>query len=171
MKLVFFKEGKKMLSKKKKIFIIVSMAILLVVTGYLNVTLNKSASNSTSEVASELTSADFFATYREDRTLTRNLELEYLDAIITSASSSADYVATATSKKLALVAQMDKELVLEGLIAASGFDDAIVTASGENLNVMVKTAGLTSSDAAKILSIIVDETSTPATNVKIIPVA
>ena len=158
-----------MLSKKKKVFIVLGMAILLVITGYLNVVLNKTASNNATNT--ETASADFFATYREDRTYTRNLELEYLDAIITSTSSSSDYIATATNKKLALVAQMDKELILEGLIAASGFNDAIVTASGDNLNVMVKTDGLTSADAAKILSIIADETSTPATNIKIIPVA
>ena len=158
-----------MLTKKKKLFIVLGMAILLVITGYLNVVLNKTAaSNATT---GETASADFFATYREDRTYTRNLELEYLDAIITSTSSSSDYIATATNKKLALVAQMDKELILEGLIAASGFSDAIVTASGDNLNVMVRSDGLTSSDAAKILSIIADETSTPATNIKIIPVA
>ena len=169
MKIVFMREGKQMLSKKKKIFIVLGMAILLVITGYLNVVLNKSSTNNVT--ASETASADFFATYREDRTYTRNLELEYLDAIITSTSSSSDYIATATNKKLALVAQMDKELILEGLIAASGFSDAIVTVSGDNLNVMVKSDGLTSADAAKILSIIAGETSTPATNIKIIPVA
>ena len=158
-----------MLTKKKKLFIVLGMAILLVITGYLNVVLNKTAANNAA--TSETASADFFATYREDRTYTRNLELEYLDAIITSTSSSSDYIATATNKKLALVAQMDKELILEGLIAASGFSDAIVTASGDNLNVMVRSDGLTSADAAKILSIIADETSTPATNIKIIPVA
>lgn len=157
-----------MLSKKKKLFIILGMAILLVVTGYLNVVLNKTATNPGDSMT---TDANFFATYREDRTYTRNLELEYLDAIITSSSSSSDYVATATNKKLALVAQMEKELILEGLIAGAGFDDAIVTASGDNLNVMVKTASFNGDDAAKILALVVGETSVAASNVKIMPIA
>lgn len=168
MKILFFKEGKSMLSKKKKIFILLGMAVLLVVTGYLNVALNNNASQT---LSNQNTTADFFATYRDDRTYTRNLELEYLDAIITSASSTSDYVATATSKKLALVAQMEKELILEGLIAAAGYEDAIVTASDDNLNVMVKTNGFTADDASKILSLVVDEAEVPATNIKIIPVA
>ena len=152
MKILFFKEGKSMLSKKKKIFILLGMAVLLVVTGYLNVALNNNANQT---LSNQNTTADFFATYRDDRTYTRNLELEYLDAIITSASSTSDYVATATSKKLALVAQMEKELILEGLIAAAGYEDAIVTASDDNLNVMVKTNGFTADDASKILSLVV----------------
>lgn len=167
MKILFFKEGKSMLTKKKKIFILLGMAILLVVTGYLNVALNRSANDN---IANQTASANFFSTYREDRNYTRNLELEYLDAIITSTSSTSDYVATATSKKLALVAQMEKELILEGLISAAGFEDAIVTASGDNLNVIVKTNGLTSADAAKILSLVVNEAKVPATSVKVIPV-
>ncbi len=157
-----------MLTKKKKIFILLGMAILLVVTGYLNIALNKATNEN---LDNQVSSANFFATYREDRNYTRNLELEYLDAIITSTSSTSDYVATATSKKLALVAQMEKELILEGLIAGAGFEDAIVTASDDNLNILVKTNGLTSSDAAKILSLVVEEAEVPATNVKIIPVA
>ena len=96
-----------MLTKKKKIFILLGMAILLVVTGYLNIALNKATNEN---LDNQVSSANFFATYREDRNYTRNLELEYLDAIITSTSSTSDYVATATSKKLALVAQMEKEL-------------------------------------------------------------
>ena len=164
MKILFMKEGKSMLTKKKKLFIILGLAILLVVTGYLNVRLNSSSSDLAS--ATEQTS-DFFATYRADRNYTRNLELEYLDAIITSASSTADYISTATNQKLALVAQMDRELILEGLIASAGFKDAIVTGSSENLNVIVKSDGLTSADVAKILTIVVDETKMNATNIKI----
>ena len=157
-----------MLTKKKKLFILIGMAILLVVTGYLNVALTRTASKTPTGTTTE---TNFFATYRADRTYTRNLALEYLDAIITSSSSSSDYVATATNKKLALVAQMEKELVLEGLISAAGYDDAIVTVSGDNLNVIVKTNGFTGDDAARILTIVVDETKMRAANIKIVPVA
>lgn len=163
MKIVFMKEGKSMLTKKKKFFIILGMAILLVVTGYLNVKLN-----STTQIAQTTEiEGDFFATYRQDRNYTRNLELSYLDAIITSSSSTADYVSTATNKKLALVAQMDRELILEGLIAGAGFQDVIVSGSADNLNIIVKSDGLTSNDVAKILTIVTEETKIDATNVKI----
>ena len=157
-----------MLTRKKKLFIILGLALLLIVTGYLNVALNSNTS-----IASETatTSADFFAAYRQDRNYTRNLELEYLDAIITSTNSTADYVSTATNKKLALVAQMDRELILEGLIASAGFSDVIVTGSADNLNIIVKSDGLTSNDVAKILTIVVDETKINPSNVKITSLA
>ena len=167
MKILFMKEGKGMLTKKKKFFIILGMVVLLVITGYLNIKLN----SSTNVASTPTVSADFFSTYRQDRNYTRNLELEYLDAIITSTGSTADYVSTATNKKLALVAQMDRELILEGLISAAGFDDAIVTGSSESLNIIVKSDGLTSNDVAKILTIVVDETHISPTNIKISSIA
>ena len=50
MKILFFKEGRKMFSKRKKIFVLVSMVLLLVVTGFLNVYFNKTDSGSLSKV-------------------------------------------------------------------------------------------------------------------------
>ena len=66
---------------------------------------------------------------------------------------------------------MESELVLEGLIAACGYEDVIVTSTDDNTNVFVKTsAGLNSDEVASILSILTTETDVLASNVKIIPV-
>ena len=59
--------------------------------------------------------------------------------------------------------------MLEGLIKALGFEDAVVTSTTENINVIVKCGEMTGTQAAQILEIIVTETETNATNVRIIP--
>ena len=66
---------------------------------------------------------------------------------------------------------MEKELILEGLIKAKGFEDAVVTIGSSYYNVIVKDNGtLEDGGANKILSVIQTETGTSANNVKIIPV-
>jgi len=155
-----------MLTKRKKLFIILSMVAILVVTGYLNVALS-SSSQSLSETTT--TSANFFSSCRADKLSTRNLQIEYLNSIIESSSDQAQ-ITEANAKKMAISNRIEYETTLEGLIMASGFEDVIVTESDSSISVMVKSNGLTSTDVAKILAIIVDETNVDATNVKVIPV-
>ena len=85
-----------MLKKKTKIFILIAMVLLLGVTGYLNVALNNNATTPTSSGA--ITTANYFATYREDRQSTRDQELLYYDAIITSETSTAEAIKNAETK-------------------------------------------------------------------------
>ncbi len=165
MKIIFFKEGKKM-SKKKKIFILVSMVLLLVITGYLNVALN----GNESELETTTTSANFFTSCRADKLASRNYQIEIYDSIIAS-STDATEIANAKAMKAEIAAKMEAEQVLESLIAATGYEDVIVTNSDDNMNVFVKTStGLTGDEVAKILSILTNEAKVLATNVKIIPV-
>lgn len=166
MKVVYFKEGTYMLSKKKKIFILVSMVLLLVVTGALNVVLNRNES----EIQTSTTTANFFTTCRADKLASRNYQIEIFDSIIATSTNAQD-VADAKAQKAAIASKMESELILEGMIAATGYEDVIVTSTDDNMNVFVKTStGLTSDEVAKILSILVTEAKVLATNVKIIPV-
>ena len=158
-----------MLGKKGKIFVLAGMIALLVVTGVLNIYLNKSAQKANAGTDT-VTSADFFAAYRTDRTETRNQTIMYLDTIIKDEASSEEAVKKAEDDKLALTSAMDTELVLEGLIKAAGLEDAVVTASTENVNIIIKSASLTSEQVAKVLEIVTAETGKTASNVRIIPV-
>ena len=65
---------------------------------------------------------------------------------------------------------METELVIEGLIKSLGFEDAVVTNTTENINVIVKSPELTADEAAQILEIVVSETDKTANDVRIIPV-
>lgn len=156
------------MSKKKKIIILATMFVLLVVTGYLNIVLNGNATTTTN--SENVVTGNFFTTYRSDRQSTRDQEIAYYDAIIASATSSADAKSTAEEKKQALVATMEMELVTEGLIKAKGFEDVIVTNSNSCINVIVKSAELTSAEVAQIVSIVQEQSNIGLENIKIIPV-
>lgn len=158
-----------MSGKKSKIFVLIGMVALLVLTGVLNVVLNKNAQNAAAG-SDDLTAADFFSSYRADRVETREQTVMYLDAIISDAASSEEAVSNAEAEKLALTSAMETELVLEGLIKAAGFEDAVVTATGENVNVIIKSAELTSEQVGRVLEIITAETGRTASCVRIIPV-
>jgi stage III sporulation protein AH len=155
------------MKKKTKIIIITVMVLLLGVTGYLNVMLNNSVSSTTEEVT---TSASYFQTYRSTRESTRDQEMLYYDAIISSETSTADAIKNAEEKKLDLISQMEKELVVEGLIKAKGFEDCIVTISEANVNAVVKSSNLSSSEVAQIVAVIQSQLATSIENIKIIPV-
>ena len=78
-----------MLNKKGKIFVLCGMIALLVVTGTLNVVLNRSTQDAT-QTSTITANADFFTAYRYDREQMRKEQFLSLDAIISSSVSSDD---------------------------------------------------------------------------------
>ena len=163
-----------MLSKKKKIIILSVMALLLVVTGYLNIALNNNLTqtiNTSASSQSEVTNNNtFFADYRANRISTRNQEIDYLNAIIASETTTAESKQVAEEKKMEIVRTMEAELVMEGLIVAAGFNDAVVTSTSNNINIIVKSSDLQTSEVAQIVSIIKEQTGKDIDNIKIFPV-
>lgn len=163
MKIVFFKEDCKVLTKRKKIFIICGMLVLLFVTGGLNLFLNRQTEDLQTTTISHMS---LLTSYRASKMETRNSMLEMYDSIIAT-SKDADQILETNAKISELAGRIEGETVLEGMIMASGFEDVVVTNVDDSYTVMVKSNGLTSDDVAKILSILVNETGVSATNVKI----
>ena len=163
MKIFYFKEGNKMLSKKKKVFILLGMVALLVLTGCLNMFLAKTDNELQT---TNYSSASLLTSYRASKLETRNSMLELYDSIIAT-SSDAEQITQTNALISDLAKRMEKETVLEGMIMASGYEDAVVTNSDDSYSVMVKSDNLTSDDVAKILGILVKETGVSATNVKV----
>lgn len=155
------------MKKKTKVLVLVAMVILLGVTAYLNVALNNRVVETSTN---EYSYAGYFSSYRTDRQSTRDQELLYYDAIIMSESSSQEAIAQAEGKKLEIVAKMESELVMEGLIKSKGFEDAVVAISNNNINVIVKSAALEASEVSQIVSIIKEQTGKGIDNIVIIPV-
>ena len=155
------------MKKRTKIIIIAVMVLLLGVTGYLNVVLNNSVSNSNNN---STTTSSYFQTYRSDRESTRDQEMLYYDAMNANETSSAEAIATAESAKLALIEQMEQELVVEGLIKAKGFEDCVVTISDTDVNAVVKSGELTEAEVAQIVEIIQSQLNISLENIKLIPV-
>ena len=159
----------KTLSKKKKIIILSVMVALLLVTGFVNVALNSSLTSGITETNASTVTANFYTTYRNEREATRTQEIQFYDSIIASASSSAASKNEAEANKLALITQMEKELVTEGIIRGKGFEDAIVTTSSSNVNVFVKSAELTSVEVAQITTVVTEQLNVEIDKIIIIP--
>jgi len=159
-----------MLTKKKKIFILFGMVALLVLTGVLNIVLNRLNGDAANDANGEQ-NGDFFAMYRASRIAEREETLAILDSIINNEASTAAQKEDATNQKAAIAAANQMEMTLEGLIIARGFSDAIVTNTTQNINVLVKSSELNEAQVAQIQTILQDEVKGLDLNtVRIIPI-
>ncbi len=159
------------MSKKKKIIILSVMIALLLVTGFVNVALNSSLNSNISTETSATTNANFYTAFRSERQATRTQEIQFYDSIIASETSSEEVKKEAEANKLALIAQMEKELVTEGIIRGKGFPDAIVSSSDTNVNIFVKCAELTKEEVAQIASVAIQQLKVEIDRIIIIPSA
>ncbi len=159
------------MSKKKKIIILSCMIALLAVTAVFNFILT--ASPTPNQDVTVSTSANYFTQYRAERLSNRNEELLQLDAVIASAEASSAEQSEALQLKTELAKITEREMLLENLIKAYGFEDVVVVIGldSENVNVIAKDAELTADDAVKIYTIIQEENIAAPENVKIIPIS
>jgi stage III sporulation protein AH len=172
---------------KKKIILIVALVVLLVGAGYLNYRLSMApAADAADSVVNDagpqstvdslsgevelpvMSTGDYFADYKQNRENVRNKEISYLDSIIDDTKSDADTLKDAQAQKMEIVTSMEKELTIEGLLNAKGFEDAIVTVHKGAVNIVVKMKEISDQQAVQILDIVQKETNEPAKNIKII---
>ncbi|MBS1412276.1 MAG: SpoIIIAH-like family protein [Christensenellaceae bacterium] len=160
----------------RKTIVIASMVLLLLVTGFLNWRYTQAKAdedlnnnNNITNPDDGVTTSSTFSDYRLERERTRTQEITYIDSIISNTNTDQETLAEAQLMKLELTDTMEKEMLLEGLLKAKGFEDVFVTLGDESINVVVKDAELNQSEVAQILELVQRETSASAQNVKIIP--
>lgn len=158
------------MSNKKKIILMSSLVLLLAVTAVFNFVFANSSAVSSS--ADGVTTANYFTTYRSERTTTRNEEIIQLDSVIALYEEGDERYEAATEMKMEIVAAMEKELVLENMVKSLGFSDAVVSVSSDsdNVNVFINSAELNYDTALSIYSMMKNETGIVAGNVIIMPV-
>ncbi len=156
------------MSKKKKIIVLSCMIALLAVTAAFNFIL---ANNNEGDAVAQ--TVNYFTSYRTERTSSRNEQILQLDSVIASDQADDKAVGEAIDLKLKLTKLMEQELLLENLIKAKGYDDAVVTigSTSGNINVLVKDEDFQQDDAITIYTILQDEASASPDMVKIIPVS
>ena len=159
------------MTKKRKIIVLSCMIALLAVTAVFNFILTTETVSTDQTLT--VSSANYFSQYRSERITTRNEELLQLDSIIASAEANSVEKSEALSMKIELTEITEKELLLENLIKAYGFDDVVVVIGlqSNNVNVITKSAELTTDDAILIYSIVAEEANVSPENVKIIPIS
>lgn len=159
------------MSKKKKIIILSCMIALLAVTAVFNYVFT--TDNISLEDTATISSANYFSQYRTERLNTRNEELLQLDEIISVSKTDSTEYSDALAMKIELTEMTEKEMLLENLIKAYGFDDVVVVIGldSDNVNVIAKSENLTTDDAITIYTIIQEEGIASPDNVKIIPIS
>ncbi len=162
------KKLKKLTSRAKKIIILSSFCLLLLVTGGVNIYLNSLASQEAN--ANIQTTANFFNKFRSDRVSTRASELLYLQAILDSASTSEQGKAIAEAELLRSAQTMTMIQNVEAAIMAKGFNDVVVACSTNVITVMVETSGLTKAEVAQITDAVKNNSDYKIDSIKILEV-
>lgn len=112
--------------------------------------------------------ANYFIEARLNTSIEREKMISLLNEIINNQMSDETNRKTAGDAKMKLIDTMNKEKIIENLIKAKGFEDALVFITDNSVNVIVETEKLTDSDMAKILDIVMRETNVPFNNVKVL---
>ena len=157
------------MTKKKKIIIMSSLEFLLAVTAILNVLL---VTNNAAADADAVTTANYFSTYRSERTTTRSEELLQLDSVIELYDEGSERYEQAVDLKMQIIEVMEDELVLESMIKSLGFSDAVVSIGmdSENVNVFINSDELSTDTALSIYNLLRNEADVAPTNIIIMPV-
>lgn len=157
------------MTKKKKVIIMTSLVLLLAITAVLNVLLVNGRS---SAQADAITTANYFSSYRSERSSKRNEELLQLDNVIGLYEAGSEKYNQAVDMKMKIVGIMENELVIETMVKSLGFSEAVVSIGmdSDNVNVFVNTNELDTPAALSIYNLLRNELGVPSTNIIIMPV-
>ncbi len=175
---------------KKKNIILMGLIVALVVVSYANYSLfykpNTSAEVSTSSSSPDPINAtlvsnldeedvmnmeqvpdEFFTEYRMNREKTRSKNIEALENITTDPNIDKELLEEAINEMVLLVQTSEQEMIIENLIKAKGFSDAIIFIHADKANVIVKADSLQGSEAIQIQDIVSRELEIELSNIVI----
>jgi len=179
-----------MLEFKKKNLVLGGLIVLLLVTGYINLVYNQNIESiqeggiavgdvetaetdqnglAAGEQQTTNDQVDFFRDFRFEREYTRRQETEYIREVIDNPDTDVQLKQEAKEQLLEIASNMEKELRIETLIKAKGFEDVAVLLDKDSVNVIVDRQELMSEEVARILEIVMRESGQGAENIKIIP--
>lgn len=115
-------------------------------------------------------SDDYFAQARLDKATSREEAVETLQMVLSGQDVTEEEIAVYTEEAISLTALIESENVIESLIKAAGYEDCVVYLDNEGASIVVKTDGLTSSDAAEIKDILLSEVYVLNENIRIFEV-
>ncbi|NLY67731.1 MAG: SpoIIIAH-like family protein [Tissierellia bacterium] len=114
-----------------------------------------------------LISKNYFIEQRLSRDKLRASLIDRLNAIVNNENSSQQMIDEAQKKIMEIGNLSEKELTIEGLIKAKGFEEALVFLTENDAKIVVGKEELTEQDVVKILEIVLSETDLDAENVNI----
>lgn len=132
--------------------------------------ISKEANSNINQVISKeesLRSKNYFIEQRLARDKLRAGLVDRLDTIVDNENTGEDVRAEAQKRIMNIGDLAEKELAIEGLIKAKGFEEALVFMTEESAKIVVSREELTEQDVVKILDIVMGETNLDASNIKI----
>ena len=114
-------------------------------------------------------SAAFFIEYRLDRDRTRGQQLELLRKIIDDANSEAEIRQEAQEKIIQITNFLEKELHLENLIKAKGFEDAVAFLKPQSVTTVVDQKEFSRDEIIRIKDLVMTVTGQNIENIFIVP--
>ncbi|MFW5995881.1 MAG: SpoIIIAH-like family protein, partial [Halanaerobiaceae bacterium] len=116
----------------------------------------------------ESSEKDFFIEYRLERDKARSEQIDIYREMINNPNTDKASKEKAQQKMLDLTDKMEKEMEIESLIRARGYNDSLAYIHDGSVDVIIKTEGLSEDDVAKIGDIIVKTTGFSFDDVTII---
>lgn len=112
--------------------------------------------------------SSYFSSAELNREKSRDEALETLQVVVDSAEEHPEVKTKALSEIMQIASDIEIESTVEEMIKAKGYEDCVAIISGENINVIVKTDGLATTDVAKITDIVTAETGFTPSNIRIV---
>lgn len=114
-----------------------------------------------------MNSSIYFIESKLERDKKRSEMVSQLNDIINNQLTSEEIRNQALAVKMDMISSTEKEVLIENMITAKGFNDTIVYLSDHTINVVVSSGGLTEGDVAKIVDVIRRETDIPMDGITI----
>lgn len=173
----------------KKHVVLASLILILAVAVYLNWTLTgtqddiTATANTISQgessslnygdaqyVDKTVSASQYFEEARLNRQTSRDKALSTIEDLLNNADVTTDDKDKAIADATSIAANIESESRIENLVKAKGFSDCIAYISQDQCNLIVKTEGLLSNEAAQIKDIILKESDVPVQNISIVEV-
>ncbi|MBR4909942.1 MAG: SpoIIIAH-like family protein [Clostridia bacterium] len=113
---------------------------------------------------------DYFETAAKERASNLKKQQETVEETLRSSSLTDEEKASAVDAVTGLVKRMEQESNIEALLKAKDFADALVVIGDKDVNVVVRSDGLTTTQTLRIQDIITSQTNIPLANIKIVAV-
>lgn len=114
-----------------------------------------------------LQSKNYFIEQRLARDKLRATLIDRINEIVNNENTTEEMRVEAQKEIIHIGDLSEKELTIEGLIKAKGFEEALVFLTDENLKIIVSVEELTEQDVVKILNIAMSETDLDSSNINI----
>lgn len=115
-------------------------------------------------------SDDYFATARKDRQKSLDEAQQLVEETLKSANATDREREDALDTVNKITARVEKANNIETVLKAKGFDDAVIVIGDTDINVIVKSDGITTAQTIQIQDVVTSQTDVALNNIKIVSV-